>query len=152
MRHTFRDSFYCLQLNTEVAISTANYPTSTSYIDVSGYRRFGFLIGVGALDSAMTFQVKQDTSATETASIKNITGATVTTGTSGAGGDNYTYFIECDASALDENNAFRYVTLAASGASGNDYASIFFLAWNGTEVPVSQAATFLAADNVVVTN
>lgn len=150
MRNSIYTTQYTKQLNVETALSAANYPTSTSYIDVNGFRRFAFEIHLGALDSALTFQVKQDTSATETASIKNVTGATITTGTSGAGADNYDLCIEVDAAALDTNNGFRYVTLAVSGPSGNDYACIVFKAWLGADLPVTQPATFRSADAVFV--
>lgn len=119
----FEDLYWKL-LNTEDAIADGNYPVSTAYIDVSGFERFGFLIAAGALDTQMVFQVKQDTSATETASIKNITGATVTIA---ANGDDKYYWIEVETRKLDINNSFKYVTLNQAGAAGgNDYAAILF--------------------------
>ncbi len=152
MRNGLYENLYIKQLNVQTALSDANYPTSTSYIDVSQFRRFAFLVSLGSLDSAVVFQVKQDTSATETA-IKNVTGATFTAATSGVGGDNYDYLIECETSALDENNSFRYVTLnVASTGGGNDYAAITFIGYDAREVPVTQPSTLPAADHILVTN
>lgn len=138
-RFNLASEVYLKQLNVETALAAANYPLSGNYIDVSGYERFAFLIQVGATDSVLGFQVKQDTSATETASIKNITGATVAPG---AGDDNTNFLIEVDCSQLDTVNGFKFVTLAATGGTGNDYASVTFLAWAAHTKPVAQEATF----------
>lgn len=124
MLNNIPDDLYLKLLNTEDAIADGNYPASTAYIDVSDFERFGFLIMAGALDTQMVFQVKQDTSATETASIKNITGATVTVA---ANGDDKWYAIEVETRKMDLNNDFIYATLNQAGAAGgNDYAAILF--------------------------
>jgi hypothetical protein len=123
-------------LNTEDAVAVQLYPTSTNFIDVSGYERFAFLISAGALTTALTFQVQQATAANGTP--KDITGATVTVG---ATGDDKWYLIEVMTSALDINNDYRYVTLNATGASGgDDYAAIHFIAWNAGIKPVTQGS------------
>lgn len=128
------EDIYLKLLNTEDALSVANYPLSTGYIDVSQFEKFGFLILAGALDSATTCQVKQDTSATETASIKNVTGAVVIVP---ADGDDKWYAIEVETRKLDVDNDFHYVTLAVSGPTGNDYAAILFYGIP-REMPVTQ--------------
>ncbi len=138
-RFSFTKEIYFKQLNVETALAAANYPLSTAYIDVSAFERFGFLIQVGATDSVLGFQVKQDTSATETANIKNIAGAVVAPG---AGDDNTDFFIEVGTDQLDTVNGFKYVTLAAIGGTGNDYASITFVGWAARDKPVTQPATF----------
>lgn len=126
--------------NFGTAIVDGNFPASASYIDVSGFYTFCFLVRAGALDSALTLQVKQDTSATETASIKNITDATVTVGT---GDDNGWASIEVEVAKLDIANGFRYVTLAVSGAAGsNDYLDIIFLGRLPRTAPVTQSASY----------
>lgn len=133
------------QLNVETALAVQNYPLSTAYIDVSGYERFAFIIMLGATDSVLGFQVKQDISATETASIKNVTGATVAPA---ATDDNTNFVIEVDTSALDTANGFKYVTLAATGGTGNDYGAILFVAWAAGTKPVVQEASFVAATHL----
>jgi hypothetical protein len=127
------------QLNIEDAlVDAALYPASTSFIDVADYDRFAFLVGAGALDSATTLQVQQDTSATATAGLKDVTGATLTIS---ATGDDKWYLIEVDTSMLDSNNGFRYVTLEVTGpATVNDFGAIFFLGFGAGERPVTQGA------------
>lgn len=133
------------QTNPETAIAdTTYYPASGSFFDVSGFERFGFLIQVGAVDSALTFQVRQDTSATATGSIKDVTGALEVVGT---GDDGETFFIEVNTDQLDGANGFHYVTLYGTGAAGgNDYAAIQFLAWGAKTKPVTQPASLPAAN------
>jgi hypothetical protein len=115
---------YWKLLNTEDALAAGNYPASGSYIDVSGFSSFGFFLFGGALDSALTLTVYQDTSATQTADIKVITSATETF----AGDDDDKWCaIEVETAKLDSNSDFRYVTLTVAGATGsNDYGAIVF--------------------------
>lgn len=143
------EDLYIQLLNTEDAVVDGNYPASTNYIDVSGFEKFGFLIGLGAVDSAMAFQVKQDTAATETASIKNVTGATFTFGTSGATGDDHWACIEVETRKLDISNDFHFVTLAESGATGNDYACIWFYGVPAVK-PCTQSSTKATSGSVIV--
>jgi hypothetical protein len=125
-------------LNTEDAITVAKLPVSTAFIDVSEYHQFAFLIAAGALNSALTFQVQQDTSATQTAAIKNITGAAVTVA---ATGDDKWYLVEVQSDHLDINNDFRYVTLDMSGAAAaDDFGAVFFLGFAAGKMPVTQGA------------
>lgn len=144
MIKTFSEELYLAPANNfNTAISDGNFPASASYIDVAQFEKFVFQIRAGTLDSALTCQVKQDTSPTETAGIKNITGATVTVG---ATDDNKLFTIEVEVRKLDINNGFRYVTLAVSGAAGgNDYLSINFIGINPDVIPVTQPATYASA-------
>lgn len=144
-RWNFASEVYFKQLNVETPLAVQNYPLSTAYIDVSAFERFGFLISVGATDSALSFQVKQDTSATETASIKNVTGALVSPT---AADDNTDFLIEVDTSVLDSANGFKFVTLAAAGGTGNDYGSIIFFGWAARTKPVTQQTSFVSATHL----
>jgi hypothetical protein len=133
----FSEAVVIKQLNTNAAVTVAKLPASTAFIDVSEFNRFAFLIGAGALNSALTFQVQQDTSATATAAIKDITGAVVVVP---ADGDDKWSLIEVQTDHLDINNDFRFVTLNNTGAAaGDDYAAIYFLGF-GAKVPVTQGA------------
>jgi len=148
MRRNWYKTIYTLLLNSEDAITASNYPVSTAYIDVSSYSHCAFLVGLGLLDSALTFQVYQDTSATETASIKILTGASeVTTATD----DDEVFLIEFATEALDSGNNFHYVTLTVTGAAGaNDYGSIWFFGWNAKTLPVTQPSTFPATNHTIL--
>ena len=133
------------RLNVEDVLADGNYPVTTAYIDVSRFRRFGFKVSCGALADAMTFQVWQDTSATE-AAIKVVTGAVlVFTATD----DDKWGIIEIDESMLDVNNDFRYITCIVSGVSGSNYAAIDFFGYGARKLPVTQGADNFANAQVV---
>lgn len=147
MRNNLYQNCYIEQLNVEDALVAQAYPASGSYIDVSRFTHFAFLIQVGALDTAITAaQVYQDTSATETASVKVITGKTVAIA---ADDDDQTFSVEVAVEELDIGNSFRYVTLKLTGPAGaNDYGAITFLGWNVREAPITQPSTFPTANHV----
>ena len=148
MRKNFRDANYVKQLNVEDALTATVYPASGSFIDMTNHRHIVFLVTVGALDSELTLQVGQDTSATQTASIKDVSGATVTIE---ATDDDQTFAIEVEDAKLDLANGFRYVTLSVAGAAGaNDYAAITAIGWNERHEPVTQPSDFPAANSVRV--
>lgn len=129
--------------NFNTAITDGNFPASGSYIDVSNFERFVFLVRPGTLDSALTLQVKQDTDETQTGDIANITGATAVIG---ATDDNEFVSIEVETRRLNLNNGSRYVTLAVSGAAGgNDYLDILFIGLNPGAKPVTQPAAYSQA-------
>ena len=143
MRNNVYENEYIEKANSFMtAIADGNFPASVSYIDVSNYESFTFYLFAGTLDSALTCQVRQDTSATETASIKDVTGALVVVGT---GDDNEWGVVEVETAKLDIANGFRYVTLAVSGAAGgNDYLCIVLRGGRARRVPVTQPAGFSA--------
>jgi hypothetical protein len=144
MIKTFSEDVYVQPANNfNTAIVDGNFPASASYIDVSQFERFAFLVKVGTLTSALTLQVKQDTDETETANIKNVTDATVTVA---ATDDNELVSIEVEVRKLDLNNGFRYVTLAVSGAAGgDDYLDIQFIGINPDVRPVDQPDSYSQA-------
>ena len=118
------------------AITAQKLPASTAFIDVSKYSRFAFLIGIGAVDEASTYQVMQDTSATQTAGVANVTDAKVVV--AAATGDNKWYLIEVETARLKLNDDFKFVTLDVSGPTdGDDIAAVFFLGFND-KAPVTQ--------------
>lgn len=137
----FENNVYCAKCNNFGTAVAANdrLPASGSFIDMSGIDHAVFLIGIGAQDGSV-FQVYQDTSATETADIKVITGATATLVT---GDDNKWATIEFDANQLDRANDFRYVTIVpATGAGGDDYYCVFFLGFRKSKRPVTQPSNY----------
>jgi len=143
MRNNVYENEYLNKLNSfNTAIAYGNFPASTLYEDVANYETFTFELFAGTLDSALTCQVRQDTSATETASIKDVTGAVTIVGT---GDDNEWMVIEVETAKLDIANGFRYVTLAVSGAAGgNDYLCIVLRGGRARRLPVTQPAGFSA--------
>lgn len=129
-------------------VDASRYPASASFIDMLPFEKGVFVIKLGAGNSTPTFRVYQDTSATETASIKAITNASqVITATD----DNKWLTIEFAASALDRDNDFRYVTVVCDGGGGmggDDYASIMFYGFGAREQPVAKDANYLYHVNV----
>lgn len=121
--------------NPEAALAAQSYPTSGNYIDVRGLHKFAFLIGIGAIDSATTFQVQQSKGAS--GSPKDITGAVKVAGT---GTDGKWSLIEVEVDHLDTNNDYTHVSLAVSGPSGNDYGSIYFIGVGSGKYPVTQGS------------
>lgn len=141
MRNNFSKSFYLQMLEGGKDVLTdANYPVSGSYIDVSEYESFVFLIGLDTI-ATPDFAVYQDTSATQTASIKAVTSAAKTDVVTGDDGKWFT--IEVETARLDVANGFRYVTLTVSGTGGADNANVWFLGNLPRRRPVTQHANFL---------
>ncbi len=146
---SFEKNTYCLNCNSFMTglVDAERLPASAAFIDMQGIDHGVFLVGVGTLDTATTVAVYQDTSATETASIKALTSASQVIG---ATDDNKWLTIEFSASDLDLENGFRYVTLViANAAGGNDYACIFFLGFRNREVPVTQPSNYAYHVNVI---
>lgn len=134
MNELFTERYKIIRLNVEDALTDTVFPASTAFLDMSENPRVVFLVNLGAIADALTFQVKQDTSATQTAAIKDVDDAAVTIA---ATDDDQFFVIEVDASMLDTNNDFRYVTLDVSDNSGSNYAAITALQY-GEKMPVDQ--------------
>lgn len=145
----FENEVYCVKCNSfNTAVAGADrLPASGSFIDMAGFDHGVFLVGIGTEDTAATFQVYQDTSATETGSIKVVTSASQLIPDNA---DNKWFTIEFNASQLDQDQDFRYVTLVPDqGAGGNDYYCVFFLGFGAAKMPVSQPANYAYHVSVV---
>jgi len=116
-------------------VTDAVYPST--YIDVSGYGRFAFLVAVGTSnDTAVQAKVVQATAAAGTGK-KDVSSAAVTTTTlAGSSSDDRWAIVEVEVNHLDIANGFRYVSLdvAATGGSATAMA-VFFMAWRGRSLP-----------------
>lgn len=138
----FENDIYAVKCNsfmTAVAAS-ARLPASGSFIDMQGIDHGVFLVGIGTEDTAATFSVYQDTSATETSDIKVITSAAQLIA---ADDDNKWFTIEFDVEKMDRANGFRYVTLSPDAGTGsNDYYCVFFLGFGNRKVPVSKETNY----------
>lgn len=131
----FSEAAKVQQLNVETALGAASYPASGSFIDVSKFSRFAFLIQAGALTSAITAKVQQATAANGV--LKDVTNATVAIPDTG---DNKWYLVEVETSHLDINNDYHYVTLTLAGPAGaDDFGAITFLGF-GDAAPTTQGA------------
>lgn len=137
MLKTFCEEVFVQGCNSfSTAIADGDFPASASYIDVSDFERFVFVLKAGALDSALTCKVQQATAANGTP--KDVTGATITIG---ATDDNKVGLIEVETRRLDVDNDYRFVTLDVAGqATSDDYLAILFLGVNPGSAPVTQHA------------
>lgn len=145
----FENEVYCLKCNSFNTAVAANdrLPASGSFIDMQSFDHGVFLIGVGTLNTAATLAVYQDTSATETGSIKAVTSASQAVADTD---DNKWLTIEFNANQLDRANSFRYVTLTASaGAGSDDYYCVFFLGFKAREKPVTKPSNYAYHVSVV---
>lgn len=138
----FENNVYCVKCNNFNTAVSANdrIPASASFIDMQGLEHGVFIVQCGTLTTGANFQVYQDTSATETASIKVITGAVAAVGGSDS---NEWITVEFDVEQLDRANSFRYVTIVPSaGTGGDDYFCVLFLGFGPSKAPVTQPAAY----------
>lgn len=145
--HEFAKNTRIASLNAfGTALAVAKYPLSGSFISVEPFPWHVFVVTVGTLDSALTLQLQQDTSATQTGDIKNVTGAVLSIG---AGDDNDVFVLEIEAMAALDLTEFTHITLNVTGpAAANDFASIVHYGCHAKIKPVTQPATTLG--NIVV--
>lgn len=138
MIKTLLEQVYFKACNTpSTVIADGDFPASGSYLDVSDYERFAFLVVAGGSDTALVCQVQQATAVNGTP--KDVTGAVQTIS---ATGDGTIYCIEVETRRLDINNGYRYVTLDVSGQAGsNDTLAIIFAGVNPGVAPVTQTHT-----------
>jgi hypothetical protein len=133
----FSEDVYIQQINSaDVVLAAGAYPASGSYIDVSNFKRCGFLVELGTTAHAQTWQVQQATANNGT--LKDLTGALISSGVSD---DGKWWAVEFDASKLDINNAYKFVTLLNAGGTTGDYAQITFFGFMAGHNPVTQGAT-----------
>lgn len=132
---TFAEQTYFQVCNNfGTAIVDGDFPASGSYIDISDFDRFAFLIRAGTLTSALTCKVQAATAANGTPA--DITSATVTVG---ATDDNELFVIEVESRKCV---GYQYVTLDVAGAAGSDdFLDILFLGITPGSAPVTQPAT-----------
>ena len=146
MRNNLYENVYVQKANNfNTAIADGDFPASGSYIDVSDFTHFAFLILVGTLDSALVCKVQQATAADGATS--DVSGATLTVA---ADDDNEWKSIEVEAAKLNIANDYHFVTLDVAGAAGsNDYLCIVFQGWNARHAPVTQPAGYTEAVEVL---
>lgn len=127
--------------NFNTAITDGKFPASGSFINAQPHAWWTFLFRVGTLNSALTIQLQQDTSATQTGDIKNVSGA-VSVLTIAADDDDELQYIEFEVKAALDLDGFTHFTLDISGAGGgDDYLDIILLGHHAKTAPVTQGAT-----------
>lgn len=139
--HDIDKTLFMQMVQAPVADLTSGTAVPATYIDVSGYAWFAFLLMVGATDrTAQKIQVVQATASDGTGS-KNITDAVTTA--LGATDDNKMVMVVVKATSLDINNSFRYVAVTPTWTGGNaGLGAILFMGYRPREIPVTQPAAF----------
>lgn len=132
----FEDDIFVQVVNVPGAITTGTVPAT--YIDVSNYTRFVFLLSLGATNNAVDAQVVQATAAAGTGS-KNITGAAIAQ--LDGNDDNKFVTIEVDSQRLDIANGFRYVAVTLTVA-GTTTAEVLFFGLNGRARPITKVSAW----------
>lgn len=128
------------------AITVSKYPVSGSFIPVEPFPWHVFIVTVGTLNTALTLQLQQDKSATQTGDVKNVTNAVLSIG---ATDDGDVFILEIEAMSALDLDGFTHITLNATGAAGgDDFLSIVHLGRWAKIAPVTQPATTLG--NIVV--
>jgi hypothetical protein len=147
---TFHEDIQWVDVQTAPNTALANntyYPLSTLFVDVSAVERVVFLIKLGTTAEAVTYQVRQDTSATVTGAVKALTSAVYVCGAGDAGKQ---ATIDFSTKKLDAANGFKFVSLYLTGIAGTDYAAITCLLYRARILPVTQAANYPAANQIVL--
>ena len=129
-----KNLFFQLVQAPKSAVGSVTVPAT--YIDVSGYDSFAFVLAVGAgFDrTTYTMQVVQGTSSGGAGS-KNVTSALSVTPTAA----NKMEMVIVRSSALDTANSFRYVAVTTASSGGTtDVGSIWFLGWRARTLPPTQ--------------
>ena len=139
MLNTFQEEVYIQKVLDPVDNTGAGAATvPATYIDVSDFERFVFLLSIGNMTGTLDMQVVQAQDGAGTGS-KNIANAVITQ--LGASDDNKQVLVEVEVRKLDINNGFHFVaiTLTEAGSSAQ-LADAFFFGINPGNAPVTQHA------------
>lgn len=114
----------------------ASYPASGSFIDVSTYERFAFLIFVGATDDTSVAAKVQAATAANGA-LTDVTGAAITATVLAGTNDNKWAMIEVETRKLHLlGESYKYVTLTVATTGGTATISgAFFIGWRIATLP-----------------
>lgn len=136
MRRLSENLFMQLVMSPRANPTDGVFPSSSTYIDVSEYSRFAFVVMVGGTDdTSITGQVVQATAAAGTGS-KSITGAALTSTVLAGSNDNKWSIIEVERNHMDIANSFQYVGIDVAATGGSASAmSIMFYGWRARKLP-----------------
>ena len=131
------------QTSPEDSLSTAEYPASGSFIDVTGFEWVNVIVHLGAIDSGDTpvFKLQQS----DSVSVTMDTIDTVNSKKTCAHTDDdqaLMFYLETSQLAADHH----FITMDVSGVA-TSYADIIFLLGGARDRPVTQATTLVPTDN-----
>lgn len=133
----FTENVYVQQIiNPSANVTDASYPASGSFIDVSSYERFAFLVFVGATDDTSVTATVQAASAANGA-LTTVTSAAITATVIASGNPNKWAMIEVETRKLHllgASHKFATLTVAATGGSATIMGGFFF-GWRTAKLP-----------------
>jgi len=145
MRHCFSKDVKLVagQTSPEDSLSTAEYPASGSFIDVTGFEWVNVVVHLGAIDSGDTpvFKLQQSDSVSGTMDTID----TVNCKKTCAHTDDdqaLMFYLETSQLAADHH----FITMDVSGVA-TSYADIIFLLGGARDRPVTQDTTLVPTDN-----
>jgi len=149
MRPSFQDD-YKFVLGQELVETALNnntaYPTTASYIDVTGYEWVEVIIHLGTLADAVVFTLKQtDGVSGSTLDTIDTANCKKTVATADAG-QIISMHLQTEQLAADHH----FVTCYVSSVSGSDYADIIYLLGGARHLPVTQATAVCPSDNQLI--
>ena len=149
MRNIFSKDVYLVsgRASPEDAWSTAAFPASASYIDVSGYEWVNVVIHLGAVHDSDTpiFELKQTDSASGT--LDTISTSECKKTFAGTDDDQaLMMYLETSKLAADHH----FITCSVSGVSNGSYGDILYFLGGARHKPVTQSTTLVPTDNQLI--
>ena len=145
MRHCFSKDVKLMagQTSPEDALSTAEYPASGSFIDVTGYEWVNVVVHLGAIDSGDTpvFELQQSDSVSGTMDTIDTVYCKKTCAHTD---DDQALMFYLETSQLDTDHHF--ITMDVSGVA-TTYGDILFFLGGARDRPVTQSTTMVPTDN-----
>ena len=145
MRHAFSKDYKLVagQASPEDSLSTAEYPASGSFVDVSGYDTVDIVVHLGEIHGSDTpiFKIQQSDSVSGTMDTIDTTNCKKTC--AGTDDDQALMFhLEVAQLATDHH----FITVDVSGVSNGSYGDILYFL-HGKSLPVTQDTTLVPSDN-----
>jgi len=149
MRHAFSKDVKLMagQTSPEDALSTAEYPASGSFIDVTGYEWVNVVVHLGAVhdSDAPVFKLQQsDSTAGTMDTIDTVNCKKTFAGTD----DDQALMMYLETSTLATDHHF--ITCDVSAVSNGSYGDILFFLGGARSKPVTQSTTLVPTDNQVI--
>lgn len=134
---TLHENVYIFGVSPPAATSGTTVPASGSYIDVTNYNKFAFMVHLGSVTSSGDFRVYSATS--KTGGLVAISGAQKTDMDASAD-DNKWFSIEVESAKLPTTH--HMVALTISSLTGTDLWSAYFLGWESRHGSPTQSTGY----------
>jgi len=149
MRHCFSKDVKLMagQTSPEDSLSTAEYPASGSFIDVTGFEWVNVVVHLGAIDSGDTpvFKLQQSDSVSGTMDTID-TANCVKTCAHNDDDQALMFYLETSQLAADHH----FITVDVSGVSNASFGDIIYLLGGARDRPVTQATALVPTDNQLI--